>query len=253
MINGYISAELIRSKLDEYFYKKDYDSAERHLLYWLSNSEEANDIRTEIMVRNELMGLYRKLGKRNEAISAARAAMQKVYAVRSTYKIDTATTYLNSATVFKAFGMPDEALPLFEKAKYIYESTLPENDSRLGGLYNNMGLILVDLKRFKEANELYKKAVEVMQKAKKGSLEVAITYLNMASAAEAEIGLENADVIITEYLKKAEALLDGYPSRDGYYAFVCEKCASVFGYYGWFLFEKELNERARRFYQNEGS
>jgi hypothetical protein len=37
--------------------------------------------------------------------------------------------------------------------------------------------------------------------------------------------------------------------RDGYYAFVCEKCASVFAYYGDFLYAEELEERAKRIYE----
>ena len=41
--------------------------------------------------------------------------------------------------------------------------------------------------------------------------------------------------------------------NDGYYAFVCEKCASVFGYYGRFVYEGELLERARRIYESEGN
>ena len=44
-------------------------------------------------------------------------------------------------------------------------------------------------------------------------------------------------------------IYEAHEKRDGYYAFVCEKCASVFGYYGRFFYEKELTERARRIYE----
>ena len=138
---------------------------------------------------------------------------------------------------------------LFEKAKEIYESELEPFDSRLGGLYNNMALALVDLERYKEASELYDKAVSVMSSIEYGMLEVAITYLNMASAKEAEIGLLDAEETISHYLKKAEQILENFDKRDGYYAFVCEKCASVFGYYGYFNYEKQLIERAKRIYE----
>ena len=144
---------------------------------------------------------------------------------------------------------PKVPLPLFEKAKEIYESELEPSDSRLGGLYNNMALALVDLERYKEASELYDKAVSVMSSIEYGMLEVAITYLNMASAKEAEIGLLDAEETISHYLKKAEQILENFDKRDGYYAFVCEKCASVFGYYGYFNYEKQLIERAKRIYE----
>jgi tetratricopeptide (TPR) repeat protein len=239
----------ILEKLDSFLHRNDYASAEQHLLYWLAEAQSAQNGKTELMVRNELMGLYRKLGKREQALAQVGAALEKIGEMGVGEQVGAATTYLNGATVYKAFGLAEDAIPLFERARAIYERELPPQDGRLGGLYNNMGLALVDLKRFEEADALYRKAIAVMQTAPNGALEVAITYLNMATAAEAELGLWDADEKITDYLKRAEELLNRHQNRDGYYAFVCEKCASVYGYYGYFEFEKELTERARRIYE----
>ena len=247
-MGGCISVDRIISKLDSYLGKNDYPSAERHILYWLSEAENGQDFRTELLMRNELMGLYRKLGKREEALSAADAALKKIEALGIGHQVGAATTMLNAATVYKAFGMAEHSLSVFERARAVYEKELDFGDDRLGGLYNNMGLTLVDLGRYAEARELYSKAIEIMQKTGEGDLEVAITYLNLASAAEAERGLVEADEMIQEYIEKAKAILEAHQKRDGYYAFVCEKCASVFGYYGHFLYEAELLERAKKIY-----
>ena len=50
-------------------------------------------------------------------------------------------------------------------------------------------------------------------------------------------------------LEQASELL-GRPElpRDGYYAFVCEKCAPTFDYYGWFAEAAALKEEAERLY-----
>ena len=249
MANGCISTDRILEKLDEYLNKNDYASAERHLLYWLSEAETNSDNRTLLLMSNELMGLYRKLGRRDDAIGFAEKALKKIEELDIGEQVGSATTYLNSATVYKAFGMADRSMPLFEKAKQIYESSLKEDDDRLAGLYNNMALSLVDLGRFDEAGSYYKKAISIMEKAEDGAPNIAITYLNMASAAEAEVGLCDGAELIGEYLEKAKELLEGYGKRDGYYAFVCEKCASVFGYYGHFFYENELKERAKAIYE----
>lgn len=192
------------------------------------------------------MGLYRKVGKKNEALYTVEAVLNKIEKEGVGEQVGSATTYLNAATVYKAFGMPEKSIVLFRKAREIYENNLSEDDERLGGLYNNMALTLADLKRFGEAKELNEKAICIM---KNKPLEVAITYLNMANAAECEQGILEAHGEITQYLNKAEELLEGYPNRDGYYAFVCEKCASVFGYFGNFFYENELKERAKRIYE----
>lgn len=244
-----ISVEKIISKLDSYLHKNDYESAERHLAYWLSEADLTSDLRLRLTVLNELMGLYRKLGKKEKALQTAEDALETVEKLGIRHQIGAATTYLNSATVYKAFGMPERAITLFEKAKVIYESELSPEDERLGGLYNNMALALVDLGRYGEAREAYQNAISVMEKAEDGALEVAITYLNMATAAETELGLEDSEEQVSQLLEKAQRLIDGFEKRDGHYAFVCEKCASVYGYYGYFLYENELKERAKRIYE----
>ena len=239
----------ILSKLDSYFRVNDYDSAEDYLLSQLETAVGEADVFSQIPILNELMGLYRKTGKREQALAAAESALELTLGTLREEQVGAATTYLNTATVYKAFGMAADAIPLFEKAKKIYESSLVQNDGRLGGLYNNMALALVDLGRFAEAKELYLSAIEVVKHTATGPLEAAITYLNMATAAETERGLVDAEEEISGYLNTAKELLDNYTVRDGYYAFVCEKCASVFTYYGLFLYGEELCGRARRIYE----
>jgi adenine phosphoribosyltransferase len=53
-----------------------------------------------------------------------------------------------------------------------------------------------------------------MEQTEEGLLEVAITYLNMASAAEAEHGLEASAEVVEELLEKAKALLEKCPEHD---------------------------------------
>lgn len=249
MAKANISTDRIIEKLDELLGRNDYDSAEKHLLYWLDEADFSNDKRCMLLIRNELAGLYRKLSREADALNAVKAALDLIDEMGIENNVGAATTFLNCATVYKAFGNAGKSLPLFEKAKNIYEKNLPYDDKRFGGLYNNMALTFVDLKRFEEAYNLYNKAISVMEKHEDGMLEVAITYLNIASAKEAEIGSVESEEFVREYVEKAMKILDEYPKKDGYYAFVCEKCASVFGYFGYFLYKKELSERANNIYE----
>jgi len=244
-----IQTQRVLDKLDEYFSRNDYSSAERHLLYWKNEARAVNDNRCQLLFLNELAGLYRKLAKENDAIQTVKELLDLIALMGIENNIGAGTTYINCATVYKAFGKADEALPLFEKAKAVYEKELPDNDKRFGGLYNNMALALVDLKRYKEAYELYEQAISVMQTVDDGYLEVAITYLNIASAKENELGAVECETEVRAYIEKAMEIFDKHEKRDGYYAFVCEKCASVFGYFGYFLYEKDLLKRARDIYE----
>ena len=245
-----IPRERVLSKLDGLLRQNDYQSAKRLLQYWLSEAEYSRDDQGILLMQNELMGLCRKLGEREQALQYAQAALDQVGKMGIGDNVGAATTYLNSATVCKAFGMPKDSLELFQMAQAIYERELLPTDDRLGGLYNNMGLALVDLKQFPQARALYEKAISVMAAVPEKEPEMAITYLNMATAAEMEHGLEGGKAQIEDLAQKAMACMEiGKDRQDGNYAFVCEKCASVFGYYGYEDYARQLQQRCRRIYE----
>ena len=245
-----IPEQRVIAKLDEYLGKNDYVSAEKHLLFWLMEADAGNDDGGLLMIRNELMGLYRKLGRKEKALENADIALDLIVRLNFQSSISGATTMVNVATVYKAFGKAEQSIEIFERAKTVYEKFLKADDGRLGGLYNNMALALVDLKRYEEGKKYYEKAIETMSLSENGQGEMAITELNIANLIEAENGLEEGDAEITDRLNKALELLNTPTlAHDGHYAFICEKCASVFGYYGHFATEQELLKRAKDIYE----
>lgn len=236
-------------KLDEHLARNDYASALRHLDYWKQEALAGNDLRGLITIENERMGLFRKLGKREEALAAVSSARELVARTGLDGTVTAATTELNIGTVYKNFNEPAQALPCYLRAREIYERELEPTDPRLAGLYNNLALVLADLGRFAEARDLYEKAISIVCHAEHGALETAITELNLANLAEAERGLLEAEEEIETRLDRAERLLeDPGLEHNGYYAFVCEKCAPTFGYYGRFAYAQELQDRAERIY-----
>lgn len=237
------------TRLDEYLSRNDYPAAARHLDYWRQEAAALCDWRGLLSIENERMGLFRKMGLRERAMEAVRAAETLIGRAGLEDTVTAATTWLNIGTVYKNFNEPGTALPYYERARGIYEKALPPEDSRLGGLYNNMALVLADLGRFAEARGLYEKALVIMEPQPNGALELAITELNLANLAEAEQGLLEAETEIEARLDKARAMLDRPElPRNGYYAFVCEKCAPTFSYYGRFADAAELQEIARKLY-----
>lgn len=76
--------------------------------------------------------------------------------------------------------------------------------------------------------------------------ESAITYLNLADLYDA---CEDSGKVNDCVLKAKELLFSENVVPDGNYAFVCEKCAPVFGKYGDGEAERELLLRAKRIYE----
>ena len=240
-----IPLDRVLKKLDDYLDRNDYAAAEKHLDFWLGEADVAGDQRGKLTVLNERIGLMRKLGRAEDALKAADAALKHAERLSLSGTIVMGTTLLNAATACKAFGQPERALDLYTRAQTIYESQLEPADTRFGGLYNNMALALTDLKRWDEAKALYRKALAVMAAVPHGEADMAITHCNLADLASLELAPEDAEETVVAELDEAWRLLnaEGLP-RDGYYAFVCEKCATAFGYHGQFLRDRELKRRA---------
>lgn len=244
-----VPLQRVLAKFDEYTSRDDPAGAERHMLYWLEEARLGGDLRGQFQIRNELMGLYRKTAQKDKAFASMESALALARELGIEEQTGGATAFLNAATVLCAFDEAERSLPLFEHARAVYEKNLPADDPRMGGLYNNMALTLTSLGRYGEADDLFRRALGVMAGAPNGALEQAITYLNMADTAYAQFGSE-ADGQINEYLETALGLLeDETLERNGYYAFVCEKCAPTFLFYGWTTYGEELQERARSIYE----
>ena len=249
-VSYHIDINRVINKLDEYLNKNDYAGAERHLDYWLAESEQNHDQHAELTILNEQIGLYRKTERKTEATDASERAIFLANEMKLRKTVTMATTLINAATAYKAFGKAKEALPLYEEAKEIYETLLPEGDKRLAGLYNNMALAVMETNDCQKAEDLFFKALDVLKNIRNGEAEQAITYCNLCDLAAARLGTEAAEKIIEQYLEEAENLLntENLP-KDGYYAFVCEKCAPTFDYYGYFAVKNELLKRAESIYE----
>ena len=92
-----------------------------------------------------------------------------------------------------------------------------------------------------------------MLKNKGGFCEVAVSYVNLAHLVydEAQSKGEECDDEIEALLDKAYKHLDDASlTHDGNYAFVCSKCAPVFGFFGYFMQKEELENRAKQIYEN---
>lgn len=244
-----VPQQRIIEKMDEYMSRRDYAGAERHLLYWLEEAKLGNDLRGQLMLRNELTGHYRKTGDREKALANGREALALLERLGFEGTISSGTTCTNVATAMNAFGENKEAMKLFRRARAVYEAAPRTSPELLGGLYNNMALTLTAMGEYPEAYELYEKAMEKMATVPNGVLEQAITCLNIANAVEAEKGMEAGEEQIFGLLDRALDLLNtaGVP-HDGYYAFVCEKCAPTFAYYGYFMAAEELTAKAEAIY-----
>ena len=162
----------------------DRDAKREAAMYledWLARYEEAGDWASQITILNEMMGFYRNSGEREKGLAAVEKGLALVGEHGLSQTVTGGTTCLNAATTMKAFGKAAEAMPYYDQAFRAYGGSLPPGDYRFGGLFNNMALAWEDLGEYKKAEAYYKKAMDIMEALRPGSLlEIAVTWVNLA-------------------------------------------------------------------------
>lgn len=243
-----IPVKRIIEKLDSFFKTNDLSGAKNLLEYWQEEAKNKGDLSGELSVVNEWLGLSRKTSNKQKGENAINRAIELVEDLGIGDTVSGATVILNAATTCKAFSLLEKAMPLYKNAQKVYMEKLSQNDLRLAAFYNNYATALTDVGDYILAEQLYKKAIAITSKQKSSLLDCAVSYVNLAHLYEEK---ENSlSERIEECLKKAEAILeDEQIERDSYYAFVCEKCAPSFDYFGYFMFAKELYEKSREIYE----
>lgn len=234
------------NELDSFFAREDLQGAERCLLEWRNRAIHSCDKSGELSVLNEMIGFYRQTKNEAWGMEAVKAALALIDILGISEETSCATIYLNAATTMKAFGKSEDAIEIYKKAHRIYRLNLDENDPLFAGFYNNFALALQDLKRYSEAEEYFLRAIEITEKNDKSELETAVSLVNLAHL---YYDINNEDNRVNSVMEEALDILEN-PDFFGYqkYAFTCRKCAPSFGYFGFFLAEKILNERADRIY-----
>ncbi len=231
-------------RYDRLMNEGNFREAERHLEYWLKESEACGDEPGRFTVLNEMTGFYRMRKEKTKAYEAVDKLLTCISLRPHENSIGKATACLNCATVYNSFDEPEKAIKLYKKAEGTYKAELNENDIRLAGLYNNMALALMSANRISEAGEYFENALSVLSENGNAYNELAITYLNMADLNEKSLGPEKGEPVILELLDKAvESLEKAYKGEFNDYKQTAEKCIPVFKHYGYFMAANTLKDR----------
>ena len=213
------------------------------------NRDEARarvDWRGELSMLSELLGYHRRDGDREKAMAAVNGSLDLLRLHRMGATVSGATVLLNAATTLKCFGRAKESIPIFEHVARVYGDNLDPTDYRFAGLYNNMGLSYEDLGDYLQAERCFRLAMQVIAHSRNPQNELAVTCCNLAELYDRQ---DPEDPRIGEFMEKAwDYLNDPALPRNGYHAFTISKCAPSFDYFGYFLYAKELKERAEQIY-----
>ena len=234
------------AKLDEIFSRGDLAAAGRLIEYWERDARSIGDENGLLYVLNEETGYFRRTGEKEKGLAAVEEALALAEKLGICETVSGATVIINCATTMKAFGEAEKALPLYEKARAVYESSLDGSDFLLAAFYNNFALALADVGRGKEAEEMFFLAIGTLKKCGGHEGEIAVSYVNLAQLYYSIGESEKVDAVLE---KGWENLMSPALPHDGNYAFICSKCAPAYRDFGQNKRAETLFARSKEIYE----
>jgi tetratricopeptide (TPR) repeat protein len=171
----------------------------------------------DVQLAHSLGGLAAvRLRKRQtaEALPLAEEALEVARRTAGDSSLDAAQMYANVGEIHRIFGRPDRALPLFRKARFIYEKTLGPADPRVSSTLSQEGLILMGEGKLTLAEQALSRALDGLGKSCPSCVpEVSVAENNLGLLRLKQKRYADADQLLSHVLSLQEKYL-ARPARE---------------------------------------
>ena len=143
-MNGYgenMNIENIIAEYDKMFGKYSLTDIENYLSKHLMDAKMSGENEAQITLLNEIIGLCRDTSQREKALSYCGELKSLLQSMSLKGTIAYATSLLNIANAYRAFGLLQDAINLYEEVYLIYKENVSETDFVYASIYNNWSLL----------------------------------------------------------------------------------------------------------------
>lgn len=206
----------VLAEYDSMFGKYTLKEIEDFLLKHLSEARFKGEHQELVTLLNEAIGFYRDTTQKEKALKNCGELMDLLVELKLEGTIPYATSLLNIANAFRAFGIHNEAVQLFEKVEEIYGKHLSKDDFMYASLYNNWALAYQEAGEYDKAAQMLRKALKVVVLYKDAIIPQATTRTNLASSLLG-IGTESAYQEAVAQLTQALEIFEKDGGKDFHY------------------------------------
>ena len=230
-----IDINQILARYDAMFGKYQLKEIEEFLMQTIAEAKEKSETEILLTLLNELIGFYRDTTQKEKALKYCSELRVLLHELGLEGSIPYATSLLNIANAYRAFGLHKESLFLFEQVFAIYKNTLDSKDFMFASLYNNWALVYQEMEDYEQAKNILLKALKVVDLYKEALIPQATTMTNLASSLIG-IGSDSNYQEAIFYLKQAIDIYEKDGGRDFHYGAALVAMGDVC------LYKKEYNK-----------
>ena len=172
-----MNIHVIQQQLD-LLYKESLDNAYAYMMDIAIKAMNEENEEVLLFILNELIGYYRVTSQKEDGNRVALQLINILSVKGYDHTLYQATSFLNIATMYRAFGQLDQALSLYQETQRIYEK-VNVHDEELSSFYNNYSLLYLELGQYQKAIDLALCALKIVKK-NQDYPKMAVSYANLS-------------------------------------------------------------------------
>ena len=230
----------ILTTYDAMFGKYALSDIEAYLYDNIEKAKAQSETGILFTLLNEMIGFCRDTTQKDKALKYCTELLQLLDEMKLQGSIEYATSLLNIANAYRAFGLLEESLNLFGRVEQIYKQSLDVKDFGYANLYNNWGLAYQEIEDYEKAKEVLLKALAVVDSYEEAVIPQATTRTNLA-ATLLQLGTEEDYKEAIEYLQHALRIHEENGGRDFHYG------ATLVAMGDAYCFQKDFSKAAKAY------
>lgn len=165
---------------DAMYGKRELKDIDRFLEDKIDEANREQDYYAVASLLNEHMSFCRDTSQKEKGLKRCGQVIEILNSLGLNGTVDYATSLINVANAYRAFGEHDRALKLFNEVEIIYNEKLAPNEYNFASLYNNWSLLYQEMGYFENAVKMLKKALKIIDELPKAVIQQAVTRSNLA-------------------------------------------------------------------------
>lgn len=166
---------------DAMFGHNTLEEIEQYLVKSIESAKQEPDLYALVTLYNEMIGFSRDTSQKEKGLSYCEQLLTLMSHLKLHGSVEYATSLLNIANAYRAFGKHKESLAYYEEVEKIYQEKLAQNDFSFASLYNNVSLLHQEMGQFERAKEALEKALAIVVQYEQANIEQATTRTNLAT------------------------------------------------------------------------
>ena len=174
---------IIQKVLAEYdgmFGKASLSQIEEFLFQKLQEAASGGEDEALFTLLNEMIGFCRDTMQKEKGLKYCEVLQGLLVRMDLQGRVEWATALLNIANAYRAFGLLQESLQLYEQVYENYQKNVGEQDFAFANLYNNWSLLYQELEEYQKAAEILRKALQIADAHKEAVIPQATSRVNLA-------------------------------------------------------------------------